>query len=106
MKTGISKIVYLTLIVTVPNSTLNKIQKIQKAFLWYSTKPKINHEILCNTYEEGSLKNVDIKAKIISLQCSWVKKLFDGSHCDWKIPLFLISTLVRIFSSIQIFLSI
>ena len=31
----ISKIVYLSLIATVPNSILNEIQKIQKAFLWY-----------------------------------------------------------------------
>ena len=69
-----------------------KFKKIQKAFLWYSSKPKINYKTLCNTFEEGSLKNVDIKAKIISLQCSWVKKLFDGNHHDWKIiPLFLIN---------------
>ena len=89
---GISKIVYLSLIATVPNSILNEIQKIQKAFLWYSTKPKINHKTLCNMFEEGGLKNVDIKAKIISLQCSWVKKLFDGNHRDWKIiSLFLIN---------------
>ena len=33
---GISKIVNLCLITTVPNSILNEIQKIQKAFLWYS----------------------------------------------------------------------
>ena len=33
---------------------------------------------------------MDIKAKIISLQCSWVKKLFEGNHRDCKIiPLFL-----------------
>ena len=66
---GISKIVYLFLITTVRNSILNEIQKIQKAFLWYSSKPKINYKTLWNTFEEGSSKNVDIKAKIISLQC-------------------------------------
>ena len=82
----------MSLIATVPNSILNEIQKTQKAFLWYSTKPKMNHKTLCNTFEEGSVKNGDIKAKIISLQCSWVKKLFDGNHRGWKIiPLFLIN---------------
>ena len=40
-KTGISKIVYSSL-TTVSNSILNEIQKFQKAFLWYSSKPKIN----------------------------------------------------------------
>ena len=71
---------------------MNEIQTIQKTFLWYSSKPKINYKTLCNTFEEGSLKNVNIKAKIISLQCSWVKRLFDGNHYDWKIiPLSLIN---------------
>ena len=38
------------------------------------------------------MKNVDIKVKKISLQSSWVKKLFDGNRRDWKIiPLFLIN---------------
>ena len=85
---GISKIVYLSLIITVPNLILEEIQKIQKTFLWYSSKPKINLKTLCNTFEDRGLKNVDIKSKIISLQCSWVKKFYHGNHHDWKfIPL-------------------
>ena len=37
------------------------------------------------------LKNVDIKSKIKSLQCSWVKKLYDDNFHEWKIiPLYLI----------------
>ena len=42
-------------------------------------------------FAEGALRNVDIKSKLISLQCSWVKKLFDDNCHDWKtILLFLI----------------
>ena len=59
----------LSLITTVPNSVLNEIQKIQK-LLWYSSKPKINYKPLCNTFEEGGLKNVDVKAKILLGQCT------------------------------------
>ena len=89
---GISKIVYLSLIIIVPNSILEEIQKIQKSFLWYSSKPKINHKTLCDTFQDGVLKNVDVKSKVISLQCSWVKKLYDGNDHDWKvIPLYLIN---------------
>ena len=44
-------------------------------------KPKINYITLCNKFG-GGLKNVDVKAKIISLQFSWVKKLFDGNDHD------------------------
>ena len=63
------------------------IQKIQKTFLWYSSKPKTNHKTQCNTFED-----VDVKSKIISLQCSWVKKLYDGNNRDRKvIPLYFIN---------------
>ena len=41
-----------------------------KSFLWYSSKPKINYKPLCNTFEEGGLKNVDVKAKILLGQCT------------------------------------
>ena len=89
----ISRIVYLSLIITVPNSILEEKQNIQKTFLWYSSKPKINHKTLCNTSEDGGLKNVDVKLKIISLQCSWVKKLYDDNHHEWKIiPLYYTNT--------------
>ena len=44
-----------------------------------------------NTFETGSLKNVDINLKVISLQSSWVKKLYDENFHEWKIiPLHLI----------------
>ena len=46
---------------------------------------------MSNTFETGGLKNVDINLKVISLQCSWVKKLYDENFHEWKIiPLHLI----------------
>ena len=43
-------------------------------------------------YKNGSLKNVDIRMKITSLQCSWIKGLYNNKFHTWKIiPKFLIS---------------
>ena len=42
-------------------------QRIQKAFIWNNLTPKIKHETLRNSFEEGGLKNVDINSKIASL---------------------------------------
>ena len=40
----------------------------------------------------GGIKNVYLKNKITSLQCSWVKRLFEDDFHDWKIiSLFLIA---------------
>ena len=56
-----------------------------------SKKPKIKHETICNTFRNGGLKNIDVAAKIKSLQCSWVKRLFDGKFHELKlIPQYLI----------------
>ena len=55
--------------------------------------PKIKHSTLCNKYENCRLKNVDILSKVISLQCSWVKRLYDNLSHPWKIiPSHLINT--------------
>ena len=36
------------------------------------------------------MKNVDLRNKITSMQCSWVKRLFEDDFHDWKVtPLFL-----------------
>ena len=74
---ALSKIVYLTLITSFSEQLIKEIQGIQKAFIWNNLTPEIKHETLCNSFDKGGLKNVDINSKIASLQCSWVKQLFD-----------------------------
>lgn len=81
---AISKIFYLSSLTIVPNATINEITKIQKSFLWSNSKPKIKYDVL-------GLKSANVPFKIISLQCSWIKRLFDDNFHDWKIvPLHLI----------------
>ena len=90
---ALSKIVYLTLITSFSKQLIEEIQRIQKAFIWNNLTPKIKHETLCNSFEEDGLKNVDINSKIASLQCSWVKRLYDDKFHEWKlIPLHLIKS--------------
>ena len=54
-------------------------------------RQKIKLSTLCNGYEKSSIKNVYLRNKITSIQCSWVKRLFENDFHDWKvIALFLI----------------
>ena len=79
------------MITNVPKVIVEELQKIQRNFLWQNSRPKIKHKTFSNSFETGGLKNVDINLKVISLQCSWVKKLFDENFHEWKIiPLHLI----------------
>ena len=90
---AISKIMHLSLVTNVAMEIINEINKIQKEFIWNGNNPKIKHSTLCNKYENGGLKNVDILSKVISLQCSWIKRLYDNSSHPWKIiPSHLIDT--------------
>ena len=75
----------------VPSTRIAQLDKIQKQFVWKNGNPKLKHTTLCDKYEKGRLKNVDIFFKITILQCSWVKILYDDSFHAWKvILLFLI----------------
>ena len=40
---------------------------------------------MCNDYKNGGLKNLDINLKIVSLKCSWIRRLYNECHHDMKI---------------------
>ena len=60
---ALSKIIHLALLTNVPTATIELLGKIQEKFLWGKNKSKIKHETLCNDYENGGLKSVDIFSK-------------------------------------------
>ena len=80
----ISKIVFQFLITAVPRHIVNEIEKIQKIFLWKNPFPKIKQETLCNDYNSGGLKSIDISNKIVSFQCSRIRGLYDKSFHERK----------------------
>ena len=54
---------------------------IHKKPLYETEKIKINS----NSYEDGGLKDVDVFTKVIGLQCSRIKKLYNEIFHEWKI---------------------
>ena len=82
---AISKIVHLPVIITVSHAIINQLNNIQKNFTWNGKNAKIKHSALLNSYEDGGLKDFDVFTKIISLRCSWIKRLYDENFNDWKI---------------------
>ena len=75
---AISKLIHLALVTEIPTSTINMLTKIQMEFIWKGKNPKIKTSTLCNGYENGGLKNVDIFSKVGSWQCSQIKILFSN----------------------------
>ena len=87
---AILKIAYLALITNVPKVIVEELHKIQKKVLWQNSRPEIKHKTLSTNFETGGLKNVDINLKVISFQCSWVKKLYDENLHEWKIAFYCV----------------
>ena len=73
---AISKLIYLALVTE---------DIICMEFIWKGKNLKIKNSTLCNGYEYGGLKNVDIFSKVVSLQCSWIKRLFGNNFHQWKL---------------------
>ena len=74
---ALSKLVYLALLTAIPNHVTDEAAEIQKSVTWHDSSPKITHETLTMEFKAGGIKSVDIRFKFVSLQCSWVKKLYD-----------------------------
>ena len=66
---AISKLIFLALVTEIPTTIINFLTKIHMKFIWKAKNPKIKNSTLCNDYEYGGLKNVDIFSKVVSLQC-------------------------------------
>ena len=82
---ALSEIIHLVLLTNIPTATMELLSKIQKEFLWGKNKSKIKHDTLCKDYENGGLKSVYIFSKIVSLQCSWIRRLYDENFHPWTI---------------------
>ena len=61
---AISKVIHLLLVTKLHNNTIDLMYIIQKNVIWQGKKAKIKHSSLCNGYENGGLKNVELSNKI------------------------------------------
>ena len=88
---AISKLIDLALVTEIPTTTINFLTKIQMEFIWKGKIPKIRYNTLRNDCKRAGLKNVDIFSKVLSLECSWIKRLLDNLFHQRKvISLYLI----------------
>ena len=67
---AVSKVVHILLITKLHNSTIDFLYKTQKKFIWQTIKAKIKHNIICNCYKKGGIKDIDWGNEIASMQCS------------------------------------
>ena len=63
---ALSKFVFLAQVLAIPSKITTTTGRRQREFLWNSSNVKIKHDPICNDFQNGDLKNVDISSKISS----------------------------------------
>jgi hypothetical protein len=61
-----------------PHETLTELDELFFNFVW-NGKSKISKKILIKEYTEGGLKMIDIRSFIISLKCTWIRRMVTGN---------------------------
>ena len=81
---AISKICFQALIAPVPTHVIKALETTHASYLWNNSNPEIKHKILCKRYENGGVRNTDMRNKVNkssrlnkSLQSSRVKRPYD-----------------------------
>ena len=79
----ISQVSYLLFVLFVPDSTLQKIDKLRFNFLWNSKTTKVRRDTIINI-NEGGMKMQDIFSFHKTSQISWIKRLSSEGNSKWK----------------------
>ena len=80
-----SKPVYLATMIPVSQTFCDTLKALHNDFIWSGKKPKIKYSTLVGDYCEGGLRDVDIDAKLLSLNFIWIKRLKDPNSHPWKV---------------------
>ena len=63
---AVSKLIHLALVTEIPTTSINLLTKTRMEFIWKGEIAKIKNSTLCDDYEYGGLKNVDIFSKAVA----------------------------------------
>lgn len=66
------------LFIALPNPTDEIINNLNKSFfnfIWQSKVDRVKREVLMQDYEKGGLKMINLRAYILALKCTWIRRL-------------------------------
>ena len=83
---GISKLVYTTSLLTVPQEVIKRVQTNLFNFLWKNKKDKVKREVLYQEMRKGDLNFPNFAITVEALRLSWIGRLLEKNKCGdaWK----------------------
>ena len=82
---ALSKVMFICTLKLYSKKFVDDLNVIQNDFIWRGRKPERKHTSLIGDYNESGMKDIDIKARLESLQIQWVKRLTNSNFLSWKI---------------------
>ena len=81
---GISQLVYVASMLTVPESVIKTVQENLFAFLWKNRKDKIKRMVMYQPVAKGGINFVNFYMVVKSLPLAWIGRLLGESDDKWK----------------------
>ena len=81
---GVSKLVYLSLVIHIPEWVIKQAQKIIYDFIWQGKKDKGKRKVLINERSKGGLEMIDIRSMVKAAKAMWVKRYLEDRDSQWK----------------------
>ena len=86
MKTlGLSKLIYNTSMLVIPEHYVKEINKLTFNFIWEGKPAKIKKKTIISDIKRGGLKMLDFEIMNKALKIAWIKRLTEHDDAAWKI---------------------
>ena len=81
---GLSQLVYIASMNTVPEGTIQQVQSKLFSFLWKNERDKIKRSVLYQPFSKGGLNFPRFSFMVKALRLSWINRLLSNSDQTWK----------------------
>ena len=81
---GLSKLLYTSSMIGMPNRIQSKVNELIYRFIWNSGPDKIKRSVICRKFDEGGLNMFDLKSRIKTQSVMWLKRLILSNEAGWK----------------------
>ena len=80
---GISKIIFITNMINIPDFFITELNKILYKFVWNGTD-KIKRKTIIANIEEGGAKMPDLQSILETQNIIWGKRFYSNNYHPWK----------------------
>ena len=82
---GLSKLIYNTSVLIIPEQVIKEINSIIFNFIWDEKLPKIKKSTIIGERKHGGLKMTDFNILNKALKVAWIPRIKSESVASWKI---------------------